>query len=554
MINIISVSTVKSYSRLSVKKSHHSLARALATSATNSCQQSPKPKFHNPNENIHKRAIVLAATTSLIAGGYYLSNYGDSVAPTRSEAAKEVEEEKYKTRPPQKYPSPTPIKPHPIEHINDPPERKDLPIIPLEEVEQHCDEDSMWFIFRGAVYDLTSFKNGHPGGTPRLLMAAGQDLEPYWEVYRQHFRGHIVEWMEKHRIGNLSQEDRLQVEKNRIQFGDVYETDPIRDPNLLGCQEKPWCGEPRIDLLTEDFITPNELFYVRNHLNVPDIDPDEYVLVVKGKGIKKHKFSLHDLKTKFKKHEVVTTLQCAGNRREDLHDDTRKIFIAPHWVIGAISTAKWGGVKMCDVLKHCGLDVDGIALGKVESGNIKHIKFEGYDTDETGFCYGGSAPIDKAIDPLGEAIFAYEMNDEPLPRDHGFPVRGIIPGNAGCRQVKWLHKVILSNKESDKPWQQKSYRGFAPDIDFENDLSRWDKTKLRLDQAPIVQEMPVTSFVCNPPQNSLIGMKGATEITIKGIAWSGGGRKIERVDVSIDGGKNFTAAELYKPIEQRRNR
>lgn len=130
----------------------------------------------------------------------------------------------------------------------------------------------------------------------------------------------------------------------------------------------------------------------------------------------------------------------------------------------------------------------------------------------------------------------------------------LIAKRSGCRQVKWLHKVILSNKESDKPWQQKSYRGFAPDIDFENDLSRWDKTKLRLDQAPIVQEMPVTSFVCNPPQNSLIGMKGATEITIKGIAWSGGGRKIERVDVSIDGGKNFTAAELYKPIEQRRNR
>lgn len=83
-------------------------------------------------------------------------------------------------------------------------------------------------------------------------------------------------------------------------------------------------------------------------------------------------------------------------------------------------------------------------------------------------------------------------------------------------------------------------------------MSHWPPP--RLDQAPIVQEMPVQSLVCNPPQNSVVGMKNATDITVKGVAWSGGGRKIERVDVSIDGGKTWTAAELYKPIEQRRNR
>jgi hypothetical protein len=97
-----------------------------------------------------------------------------------------------------------------------------------------------------------------------------------------------------------------------------------------------------------------------------------------------------------------------------------------------------------------------------------------------------------------------------------------------------------------------SDRGFAPNINFEEDLSHWPPP--RLDQAPIVQEMPVQSLVCNPPQNSLLGGKSATDITVKGVAWSGGGRKVERVDVSIDGGKTWQAAELYKPIEQRRNR
>lgn len=463
----------------------------------------------------------------------------------------------YQKLPTQKYPDPPSYVKHGASshhsELNNPPKRPDLPIIPLAEVEEHNDEDSMWFIFRGAVFDMTFFKNGHPGGTPRLLMAAGQDLEPYWEVYRQHFRSHIIPWMEKYRVGSLSEEDQEKLRKNRMEFGDMYETDPIRDKNNLPCTYKPYCGEPRIDILTEDYYTPNELFYVRNHLAVPDIDPEEYVLIVKGKGLKKHKFTLKDLKTMFPRHEAVTTLQCAGNRREDLHGD-RKIYISPHWVIGAISNAKWGGVKLRDVLKHCGMDVDGVAFGDVNDDRWKHVQFEGYDTDETGLCYGGSIPIDKAVDPLGDCLIAFEMNGKPLPRDHGFPVRAISPGHAGARQCKWLHKIIVSDKESQKSWQQKSYRGFAPDIDFERDLSHWGDGKLRLDQAPIVQEMPVTSLVCNPPQNSLVGMKGANDFTLKGVAWSGGGRKIERVDVSIDGGKTFTAAELYKPIEQRRNR
>ena len=120
-----------------------------------------------------------------------------------------------------------------------------------------------------------------------------------------------------------------------------------------------------------------------------------------------------------------------GNRREDMHDDDHKIFIAPHWVVGAMSTAKWGGVKIRDVLKYCGLDVDGMALGTNNPSDIKHVQFEGYDTDETGLCYGGSIPIDKAVDGLGDAIFAFEMNGEPLPRDHGYP------GSSHCSRSCW---------------------------------------------------------------------------------------------------------------------
>lgn len=205
-----------------------------------------------------------------------------------------------------------------------------------------------------------------------------------------------------------------------------------------------------------------------------------------------------------------------------------------------MSNAKWGGIRLRDVLEHCGLDVDGMALGKVEHPQVRHVHFEGYDTDETGLSYGGSIPIDKAVDGLGDCMLAFEMNGQELSRDHGYPVRVIAPGHAGARQIKWLHKVILSDHESQKSWQQKSYRAFAPDINFEKDLCHWPP--LRLDQAPITQELPVQSLVCQPPQNSVIGARAATDITLKGVAWSGGGRKIERVDVSIDGGKNWTGA------------
>lgn len=124
----------------------------------------------------------------------------------------------------------------------------------------------------------------------------------------------------------------------------MFESDPVRSKDLLPATSKPFNGEPRIELLTDDYLTPNHLFYARCHLAVPDLDPEEYRLIVSGKGVKdkhgrggkraKRKFTLEDLKTKFKKHEVVTTLQCAGNRREDLHDGEHKIFIAPHWVVG----------------------------------------------------------------------------------------------------------------------------------------------------------------------------------------------------------------------------
>ena len=147
---------------------------------------------------------------------------------------------------------------------------------------------------------------------------------------------------------------------------------------------------------------------------------------------------LDELKSKFKKVDVTTVIQCNGNRREDFHyfDDLTPAFGPPHWVSGAIGNATWSGPRLRDVLKECGMDVDNISLGNKKVPKTWNVGLLGYDQDEVGNQYCCSFPFDKAVDPFGDVILAYEMNGEPIPRSHGFPVRAIVPGNVqnalGC--------------------------------------------------------------------------------------------------------------------------
>ena len=75
-------------------------------------------------------------------------------------------------------------------------------------------------------------------------------------------------------------------------------------------------------------------------------------------------------------------------------------------------------------------------------GAAKHVQFEGYDRGADGSPYGASIPISKAFSPYGDVLLAYEMNDEIIPRDHGYPIRAVVPGVVGARNVKWLNNII----------------------------------------------------------------------------------------------------------------
>lgn len=157
------------------------------------------------------------------------------------------------------------------------------------------------------------------------------------------------------------------------------------------------------------------------------------------------------------------------------------------WDHAAIGNATWSGAKLVDVLKSCGLDFN--------RTDIEHVQFEALDTGPDKVAYGASIPADKAFDPNGDVILAYEMNNEVLPRDHGYPLRVIVPGVVGARNVKWLTRIILSEKESDSHWQQNDYKGFSPSTD-------WDTVDFK--SAPAIQELPIISAICIPAEDEKV--------------------------------------------------
>jgi sulfite oxidase len=407
-----------------------------------------------------------------------------------------------------------------------------LPNYTKAEIAAHkTPETGIWVIYKNGVYDITQFVEEHPGGKARIMLAAGGSIEAFWALYQQHVSDEVAVILETHRIGNVAESDRSLSTQGAINPNDPYGNDPERHPALLARMMKPYNAETPPVLLAENLLTPNELFYVRNHLPVPDIDAKNYVLEIAIEGRDEPlRLTLDDLISKFPKHEVDVTLQCAGNRRTDLNKVKEVRGLA--WDIGAIGTAKWGGAKLRDVLKAAGLDVEDETL----MNKLQHVHFEGLDRDFEK-SYTASVPMEKATAIHGDCLIAYEMNGAPIPRDHGYPVRAIVPGTVGARNVKWLHRVKAASTENEGHWQQNDYKGFSPNVDWAN---------VNYKTAPAIQDLPIQSAITVPVPNTVLE-EGSDEVLVKGYAWAGGGRGIVRVDVSADGGNSWHTADLERP-------
>ena len=405
-------------------------------------------------------------------------------------------------------------------------------IFTREEVAKHTTpETGIWVIYKDGVYDITEFIEQHPGGAKRILMAKGSNIDPFWNMYQQHLTPEVAAVLEPLRIGSLDPNEALP----EFDESDPYAKEPVRHPALLVRKSKPFNAETPVDLIADNYITSNELWYCRHHHPVPHIDPEKFCLGFLRETSRKPTseggeptdatyepvsveggLSLAKLKSKYPKHTITATMQCGGNRRAALNAHGKTQGLA--WDVGAISTASWGGARLRDVLA----DQYGIrTLKDAEKMGVKHVHFLPFDPP-----YDASIPIEKALDERMDVILAYEMNGVDIPPEHGYPVRVIVPGGIGARNVKWCQTIRVASEESDSVWQRNvQYKGFSPNV------KKFDSS-VDVQGALSVQEMPVQSAVTVCPDEVEADDE---EVEVQGYAWSGGGRNIVRVDVTSDG-------------------
>jgi sulfite oxidase len=377
--------------------------------------------------------------------------------------------------------------------------------------------------YRYGVYDITDFIESHPGGE-KILLAAGNGIDTFWKMYPQHMTPEVIKILESLRVGNLK--DANVTDAPTKSDVEMWGAEPKRHPALIVHTKQPMNAETPPALLHTP-LTPNELFFVRNHLPVPNIKAEDYKLEIGGDGLRQVKLSLSDLKEKFPRYSVTSVVQCSGNRRSEVGRVGTVRGLG--WTTGAIGNAVWSGARLRDVLDYAGLDPKTL--------KANHILFEGLDKDMIS-PYEVSIPIDKALSEYGDVLLAYEMNGEVLPPDHGYPIRAVVPGTVGARQCKWLAKVTTSDTESQGIYQQKDYKSFAPGTSMDGS------------KVPSIQELPVQSSITEPAPNSV----ASDFVPVKGYAWSGGGRAINRVDLTTNNGKTWTQATLQRPDGQVPNR
>lgn len=424
----------------------------------------------------------------------------------------------------------------PLAYAEAPPPSK---TIRLAEVREHgAKAEQRWVVKGTRVYDITEWIPNHPGGEV-ILRAVGGTIDRYWEIFTIHQNQDVYDILEQYLIGEVDPQDLVNGKVPSDDIDNPFERDPERDPRLRVHSQNPFNAETAVDDL-RTFITPNETFYVRHHLWVPDLPESTYKLQIELQDGTEKEYSLDELKQKFEQVSVTATLQCSGNRRKHMTEGARSTN-GLQWNAGAISNAEWTGVRLRDVLADCGFPVN-----EWPEDEVKHAQFMGAEA------YGASIPIEKAVSKRGDVLLAHTMNGKQLPRDHGFPLRVLVPGNVAARSVKWLSKIILSEDESSSQWQQRDYKCFGPnqggqDIDWAS--------------APAIQEMPVQSAITSirdvstrlPDDRQTLQVYGLEEdaVEVEGYCFAGGGRRIIRVDVSADGGGSWHQADLLSDDEAR---
>ncbi len=267
----------------------------------------------------------------------------------------------------------------------------------------------------------------------------------------------------------------------------------------------------------ERFATPTDLFYVRNHFPVPALQADTWRLRVVGAVERELTLSLDDLR-RMTTRSVTMTLECAGNSRSTLNPIVRGV----QWGNGAVSTAEWTGVSLIEVLNRAGLRPNAVDV-VLEGADRGEIMAEPRSPGVIHFAH--SLPIAKARQ--ADVILAHRLAGADVPANHGFPVRVIVPGWYGMASVKWLTRIVVT---------ERPYQGFFQSLDY----SIYERSQDLVTVTPLSQ-MQVKSMIVRPAAQERIAPN--TAYRVFGVAWTGES-EITRVEVSADAGRTWTAARL----------
>jgi len=260
-------------------------------------------------------------------------------------------------------------------------------------------------------------------------------------------------------------------------------------------------------------ITPAGLHYLLIHYDIPAVDPATFELEIDGAVERPLTLTLDDLRARERVDKPIT-FECAGNGRALLEPRP----ISQPWLTEAVGTAEWGGTRLAPLLEEVGTSQKAIELlfSALDRG------IEGGEAQT----YERSLPIAEARD----AILAYDMNGAPLPPQHGFPLRLVVPGWYGMQNVKWLTRITVLEEPYSGFQNSVAYRMYDADGEPGEPVTRMLPRSLMV--PPGVPDFMTRVRHVEP---------GSTTLT--GRAWSGYG-SIDRVEVSTDGGASFDAAVL----------
>lgn len=263
----------------------------------------------------------------------------------------------------------------------------------------------------------------------------------------------------------------------------------------------------------KEWITPEQLFFLRNHYDYPQITPMFFTLPFYGL-IQTPGFFHYQQLLAMPSKTIVFPLECSGNKRKEFKPDT----FGTQWDDGAISQGSWTGVPLHNLLSIVGL-----------KPSAKEVVFEGHDFGKIvgldgEHSFTRSLPLDVALHP--DTLIAYALNGKPITYKHGYPMRLVVPKWYAMASVKWLKKITVIDHPFEGPYQKLDYQYFPNE---DNDK----------DGVPVTT-MKVNSIIQQPlPQSRLdIGIHD-----IYGIAWTGEGT-ISKVEISFDEGNTWEKTHL----------